>query len=100
MWARVKGKTENDILKLGFKDAYAFRPGMIEPSKETPPSSKIYRQMMPLARVLLPIFRLFMGKQIVNGARIAEAMIAVSQKSRDVKVIEAATINDLAYGRA
>ena len=27
MWARVKGKTENDLLNLGFRDAYMFRPG-------------------------------------------------------------------------
>ena len=31
MWARVKGKTENDLLKLPFK-AYMFRPAMIQPS--------------------------------------------------------------------
>ena len=29
MWARVKGKTENDLLKLPFKAAYMFRPGAI-----------------------------------------------------------------------
>jgi putative NADH-flavin reductase len=29
MWARVKGKTENDLMKLPFKNAYAFRPGYI-----------------------------------------------------------------------
>lgn len=33
MWARVKGKTENDILKMGFKGAYMFRPGMIIPER-------------------------------------------------------------------
>ena len=31
MWARVKGKTENDLLKLPFKAAYMFRPGAIVP---------------------------------------------------------------------
>ena len=33
MWARVKGKTENDLAKLSFKAAYAFRPGFIKPIK-------------------------------------------------------------------
>ena len=33
MWARVKGKTENLVLNKGFKDAYAFRPGLILPEK-------------------------------------------------------------------
>jgi uncharacterized protein YbjT (DUF2867 family) len=31
MWARVKGKTENALLRLPFKDAYMFRPGVIQP---------------------------------------------------------------------
>lgn len=100
MWARVKGKTENDLLKLGFKDAYAFRPGFIEPSKETPPSSKVYRALMPVAQLLLPLLRLLAGKHIVTGARIAQAMISVSKNPRAPKVIEARAINDLAYGRA
>mgnify|MGYP003707679683 CR=1 FL=1 len=30
-WARIKGKTENDLLKLSFKAAYMFRPGYIQP---------------------------------------------------------------------
>ena len=33
MWARVKGKTENMVLRQRFKDAYAFRPGAILPEK-------------------------------------------------------------------
>src|SRR6266508_2253769 len=31
MWARVKGKTENDLMKLPFRDVFAFRPGFIKP---------------------------------------------------------------------
>ncbi len=33
MWARVKGKTENDLMNLPFKDVYAYRPGYIQPIK-------------------------------------------------------------------
>lgn len=31
MWARVKGKTENALRKLGFRAAYNFRPGFMKP---------------------------------------------------------------------
>ena len=31
MWARVKGQTENALLKLPFRAAYMFRPGVIVP---------------------------------------------------------------------
>jgi hypothetical protein len=33
MWSRVKGKTENDLMKLQFKSVYAFRPAFIKPVK-------------------------------------------------------------------
>src|SRR5215217_4915392 len=33
MWARVKGKTENDLMKLPFKAVYNFRPGFLKPTK-------------------------------------------------------------------
>ena len=33
MWARVKGRTENALLKLGFTRVYLLRPGFIQPVK-------------------------------------------------------------------
>jgi len=47
-WARIKGKTENDLLKLGFKDAYMFRPGFIQPIKGMKHTYKIYNVLAPL----------------------------------------------------
>ena len=41
MWARVKGKTENDIFELGFKNAYAFRPAYIKPEANAPSSTPV-----------------------------------------------------------
>ena len=52
MWARVKGKTENDLLKLPFKDAYMFRPGYIQPTKGLKNTYKIYKVLSPF----FPIF--------------------------------------------
>ena len=43
MWARVKGKTENDLLKLGFKQAFMYRPGMIIPLKGIKSKTKLYQ---------------------------------------------------------
>src|SRR5580698_4000842 len=40
MWARVKGETENAILRLPFKAAYMFRPGGIEPLDGIKPKNK------------------------------------------------------------
>lgn len=56
-WARVKGKTENDLMKLPFKAVYAFRPGYIHPTKglkRTLAAYKYISWMYPLLRVLFP----------------------------------------------
>jgi uncharacterized protein YbjT (DUF2867 family) len=57
MWARVKGKTENDLMKLPFKAVYAFRPGFIKPIKGLKNAygvSKVLGKAYPLLRALFP----------------------------------------------
>lgn len=57
MWARVKGKTENDLLKLPFKQAYMFRAAIISPTKglkHTYTSYKIINPLLPLVRMIFP----------------------------------------------
>ena len=46
MWARVKGKTENALLRLPFKAAYMFRPGIIEPLHGAKSKTPLYRSIM------------------------------------------------------
>lgn len=58
-WARVKGKTENDLMKLPFKNVYAFRPGLMLPEKGAKYIHGyylLYRILYPPLRVLLPGF--------------------------------------------
>ena len=57
MWARVKGKTENDLRKLPFKRAYAFRPGFIKPIKGLKHINPLYKYvgwLFPIGRALAP----------------------------------------------
>jgi hypothetical protein len=57
MWARVKGKTENALFHLPFKQAFAFRPGYIHPTKGLSRTHKFYRYitwMYPVLRRLFP----------------------------------------------
>lgn len=56
-WARVKGKTENDLMKLPFKKVYAFRPGFIKPTKGLKNTLKFYSYigwLFPIGRALYP----------------------------------------------
>ncbi len=56
MWARVEGRVENALLKLSFKGAYMFRPGVIWPMhgavSKTRPYQLLYSIMAPALPVL------------------------------------------------
>ena len=57
MWARVKGKTENDLMKLPFKQVFNFRPGVLQPTKglkNTLSSYKYFGWLIPIIRALAP----------------------------------------------
>ena len=58
-WARVKGKTENDLMKLPFKKVFAFRPGFMLPEKgarNVKGYYAIFRVLYPVLRALFPGF--------------------------------------------
>jgi uncharacterized protein YbjT (DUF2867 family) len=57
MWARVKGRTENDLAKLGFKNTYAFRPGYLQPTagmKNTLPYYRYIDWLYPFLKIIIP----------------------------------------------
>src|ERR1700730_17488869 len=60
MWARVKGKTENDLMKLPFKNVYAFRPGYIQPT----PGLKNTNKWYTLLSWLYPVWRSLFPKYV------------------------------------
>ncbi len=92
MWARVKGKTENDLMKLPFKKAYAFRPGYMHPTPGLKNVNKYYKYftwLYPLLKLLFP-----------NGAgtlaELGQAMINITLFGYDKQVIEVKDIKALA----
>lgn len=90
MWARVKGKTENDLLKL-FPNAYMFRPGFIEPKHGATSSTTVYRIAYT---VLRPIFPLVRGLSAVTSTeQIGKAMIALARHGGDRRIFTPQDIN-------
>lgn len=75
MWARVKGKTENDLLNLGFKQAFMFRPGAIIPMRGIKSKTKSYQFMYDNFMWLLKGFKAIAPNSIVNTTQIGLAMI-------------------------
>jgi uncharacterized protein YbjT (DUF2867 family) len=92
MWARVKGKTENQLLKLPFKRAYMFRPGYMHPTpglKNTLSSYRYLSWAYPLLR------RLFPGSVSTLG-ELGQAMISVASRGSEKQVLEVRDIVRLA----
>jgi len=58
MWARVKGKTENAILKLPFKSAYLFRPGFIRPMKGVKSKTPLYNSLYSVFKPIIPLIKM------------------------------------------
>lgn len=60
MWARVKGKTENHLLRLPFKQAYMFRPGFMQPTQGLKNVLKYYKYFTWLYPILQPLMQAYM----------------------------------------
>jgi uncharacterized protein YbjT (DUF2867 family) len=84
MWARVKGKTENDLLKLSFKAAYMFRPGYIQPTKGLKNTYKMYKVLAPI----YPLIKVFLSKYVITLKELGLAMINVTLYGSDKKILE------------
>ena len=87
-WAAVKGKTENDLLKLGFKQAFMYRPGGIIPMRGVEPSSKLYKRMMGVLGWLLNLMKRLAPDKIVDTTQIGLSMIHVTQNGYSKTILD------------
>ena len=91
-WARIKGKTENALLRLRFKGAYMFRPGVIQPLYGVKSKTGWYRMMYAvMAPLLTPLRRLFPA-YILTTEQIGLAMLAVARHGAAKSILESADI--------
>ncbi|WP_454801446.1 epimerase [Mucilaginibacter phyllosphaerae] len=92
MWARVKGKTENDLMKVGFRDVYCFRPGLLLPikgAKNTHPFYKFLSWLFPFGRLIFPDWFCSLNE-------LALAMIKVGRYGYSQKIFKGRDIIELA----
>ena len=94
MWARVKGKTENDLLSLGFKAAYMFRPGYIHPMRGIKSKTPLYNAFYTVLKPMYPLLKR-MPKYVTDNAIIGNAMIKVALSGYSKKVLESIDINSI-----
>jgi len=89
MWARVKGRTENDLIKMSFHAAFMFRPGYIHPAKGMQFTQPMYRYVA----WAYPFWRTFFPGFVSTMKELATAMIFVTLKGYNKNILEVKDIN-------
>jgi uncharacterized protein YbjT (DUF2867 family) len=91
MWARVKGRTENDLMRMPFRKVYCFRPGFMQPASNQKNVKGFYR----FIGKLYPFLNLFFPNQISTMHQVGKAMINSILKDWDKQILEVKDINAL-----
>jgi uncharacterized protein YbjT (DUF2867 family) len=95
MWARVKGRTENDLLKLPFKSAYMFRPGFIQPLHGIRSKTRLYQALYTALGPILPLLKSAFPKYVTTTEQLGRAMLKVAKQGYPRPVLESSDINAL-----
>ena len=95
MWARVKGKTENALLRLPFRAAYMFRPAFIQPLHGIRSKTPLYRHFYAVAQPVLPALRRLLPNQILTTEELGRAMLVAAKRGAPKSILEARDIRRL-----
>lgn len=91
IFARVKGKTENALQKLGFKKLYIVRPGGIKPvhkNKNTALTNKLMIPFFPLLELIIP-------SMMITSVELAKTMLYIAKNDSDLKLMENKDLKNL-----
>ncbi|MCI4352037.1 MAG: NAD-dependent epimerase/dehydratase family protein [Thermoplasmata archaeon] len=95
MWARVKGQTENALLRLPFKAAYMFRPGIIQPLHGIRSKTRAYRAAYAVMWPLIPLLKWVFPNSLTTTERVGRAMIRVATVGAPQRLLGTREINEL-----
>jgi len=95
MWARVKGRTENDLLRERFKAAYMLRPGYIQPMHGIKSKTPLYRAIYPIVAPLYPVLKVLAPKFVTTTEDLGRAMVTIAKSGAPKSVLEVPDINAL-----
>jgi uncharacterized protein YbjT (DUF2867 family) len=87
MWARVKGRTENALLRLPL-NAYMFRPGVIQPLDGIRSKTGLYRALYTLTGPLLTLLHRLMPNVVLTTQEIGQAMLSVARRGYEKRILE------------
>jgi uncharacterized protein YbjT (DUF2867 family) len=93
MWARVKGATENALLRMPFKGAYMFRPAAIQPLHGMRSKTKLYQAFYVVLAPLLSLGVRWLPKYVTTTEQVGKAMLKVAREGANKRVLESEDIN-------
>jgi uncharacterized protein YbjT (DUF2867 family) len=100
MWARVKGSTENALLRMPFRGAFMFRPGLIQPLDGIRSKTRVYQIVLALGAPLLPLLHRAFPNSVLTTREIGQAMLVVARNGWPRPLLEPKDIHVVATRRA
>ncbi|HKW46688.1 MAG TPA: NAD-dependent epimerase/dehydratase family protein [Gemmatimonadaceae bacterium] len=88
MWARVKGRTENDLFRMPFKSVTVVRPGLIVPRHGIKSRTGWYNAFYTVLRPLLPVVERLAPGYVTTTEQLGRAMIRFAKGGFDHKVVQ------------
>ena len=98
MWARVKGATENALRTIGFRAAYSFRPGYIQPLHGIKSRTGWVRALYAVVGPIYPWLKILVPRYLTTTEAMGRAMIKVAKNGWPSPVLETPDINAAAEG--
>ncbi len=92
MWARVKGKIENALLRLPFAAAYMFRPGVIVPLHGARSKTGLCRFFYAVAKPVLPLLHSAFPNYVLTTEEIGKAMLIAAKRGYPKRIMETTDI--------
>jgi len=96
MWARVKGQTENALLRLPFKAAFMFRPGVIRPMHGIRSKTGSYRALYLVMSPIVLLLSAVAPNSITTTEKMGRAMIHAARNGAPKVHLGTRDINALA----
>ena len=84
IFARIKGKTENKLKRMGLNKLFIVRPGGIKPVHKNPNAAFFNKLMIPL----FPLFELFWPAMVISSDILAKAMIWIAYHEPSIQTFE------------
>ncbi|HEY2749452.1 MAG TPA: NAD-dependent epimerase/dehydratase family protein [Polyangia bacterium] len=88
MWARVKGKTENALMRLPFRASFMFRPGYVQPLDGITSKTRMYRVIYAVVGWMFPVWRALFPSLVTTTEEVGRAMIAMAKRGGPSAIVE------------